>query len=517
MTQRAPLTYLIAICLALLAFLAAPALHAQTVSVSGQDQTRAAAIARQILARRNYQTFSRDTVLPATFHAPGDVVVNAAEVKLEGTVDGGIVVLNGQLYLRPGSKVAGPITILGGGIYPTGQGTHGEIVEAYQNTTVAIEADAAAAGTTDAQPSIAVTVTPAATGSRFSFGPRPFPTYERVDGLTLSAGAGFRPTGDDSGPGIDAWVSYRTARETFGGGVRGGVPFRNGEYRAVAELSRGTRTNDAWQSGDLMNSLSSFFLGRDYRDYYDSDRASLMVTRPYVTPLIAGESWFGPRLGVQWSRDRSLRERRPYAVIHREGLNRDNPDIDAGTIVSAIAGADLRVQRASSSFAGDVQVEQGLSGDADFEAASEADATFTQALVTGTFQATAFRLHQVAVSFRGLAPVGGAAPRQRYELLGGAATLPTIGIGDMRGDHLVFIDSRYDIPISRVDLPFLGVPSLEFAYATGAAWRTGEHMPHWVQDPGIGLRFPLVWARVVVDPTTDKKKPVLTFGVSLGS
>src|SRR6185369_855644 len=108
--------------------------------------------------------------------------------------------------------------------------------------------------------------------------PRPLPAYDRVNGLTLSAGARILPTRNDSGPRVDAWGAYRFENpDKPGGGVRVTIPLDVQSLMLVGEASRATRTNDAWQRGDLSNSLSVLVFGRDYRDYWDADQARVMV------------------------------------------------------------------------------------------------------------------------------------------------------------------------------------------------------------------------------------------------
>jgi hypothetical protein len=114
-----------------------------------------------------------------------------------------------------------------------------------------------------------------------------------------------------------------------------------------------------------------------------------------------------------------------------------------------------------------------------------------------------------------MAPLGGdAAPRQRWGILGGAGTLPTRDIGELRGDHLLFVESSYAIPIPRVDLPYIGQPSVELAHAAGTAWVTGDRMPQWVQNVGGGVRFPFFRAIVMVEPGAEKLSPAFTFGLT---
>lgn len=493
------MTRLRALLLPLLLFVAAHALAAQEVRLEGAGNGRAIRLAREILAAGRYVRMDRDTVLPASFHAPGDLVVVDADVRLEGTVEGRVAVLGGALFLRPGARIGGPIAVVGGEVYRSAKATFGEVVEEDRPVQVAVEADTAGERVRIIPPEGVGTrvALPGISGIRL-------PTYDRANGFTLRAGPSLLFTGDEEGARIDAWVSYRTARHSFGGGAYAQTPVRGG-LRASVRVARETLTNEAWARGDLENTLGSLLLGNDPRDYYESDRVVLTLDRPHDTPLIAGEYAFEPRVSLLASRDRALETRDPWSLFG--DLDRPNLAIDEGTVVSASAGAGLRWQGGTSAFQGDLAVERSLPGVGDFD--------FTQVVGEGRWTMTALRRHQVAVYFRGMAPLGGGAPRQRWTFLGGSNTLPTFDPGDFRGDRLAYVASSYGIPFPSVVLPVVGIPTLRVTHLTGMAWRTGQPMPDWAQNLGVGIFFSLVRAEVYVDPAADRIRPQLSFGVML--
>ncbi len=498
--------------LAVLGVSAAPAVGQRRLSLEGRDLTAASKIARDVLQRGTYLLLDRDTTLPATFVAPGDVVVYDAEVRLEGTIRGDVAVLGGHLFLRPGSAVTGKIAVVGGGVYTSTKGTHGDIVEADPSTRVVERGPGALAGAPGVPADTSgadLEIVRAGDPTRFTFLPEPSPTYDRVNGLTAAIGARFLPTPYRTGPRVEAWGAYHVGRGTWGGGVRGDTPLGIADYRFEAGVSRATRTNDDWAMGDLMNSLAVVLVGRDYRDYYESERVEARVHRPIARPLIAGESWLAPYAGFLASRDRSLQAQDETWTLGDEGgLRRPNPAIDSGTVVSVTAGTELFFVMKTSRLRADLSAERGIPGPGDFE--------FTQALFQGTYEGTAIRLHEFRIRARAMGPLGhGGSPRQRWGILGGAATLPTLAIGELRGDRLIFLESAYAVPIPGVRLPYIGAPLLEATHATGTAWRTGTRMPAWTQNVGLRVRFPFVNAGFVVDPARRPVRPRLTFGVGL--
>jgi len=474
-------------------------LRAQDVRVEGAADSRAVRIAREILAAGNYLRMDRDTVLPAGFRTAGDLVVVDAEVRLEGTVEGRVAVLGGVLFVRPGARVVGPIVNLGGEVYPSGLAQVGEIVEAEPELEVGVEFDTAGARVRVALPERGPSFKP--------FGFR-LPTYDRVDGLTLTVAPSFLVAGDADGPRVDGWVSYHTARGSLGGGVAAAAPLGGG-LRLEARVERATLTNERWARGDLANTGGSLVFANDLRDYWETDRAVVTLTRLHAEPLIAGERAWEPRVGVMAMRDRSLRNRDPWSL--RGDFDRDNPEVDELEWASAVAGAAFRWVGSTTAFTGDAAVERAL------PALDGAD--FTQWTVDGLWTMQALYLHQVGVRFRAMGTLGGEpALRQRRTFLGGVATLPTFETAAFRGDRLAYVRSTYAIPLPpRLALPIVGPPSLRFTHAAGMAWATGTSMPKWEQNLGAGLVFSLASAELFIDPAAGGFDPTLTLAVELPS
>jgi hypothetical protein len=487
----------------LLALASASTLRAQVPEISGDDHSDAARIAREVLARNAYVYMDRDTVLGPDFQAPGDLFVYDAEVRLEGSVAGSVVVLGGDLWIRPGGRVGGSVAVIGGGVYPAGLAVVDRDSIHHTHPRAGVEIRTRPTGREGEYVAVAQ-ITHPPRPALFAPAVGPFPTYDRVNGLSLYASANINPTQEEGGPTLNVWGAYRFEQENkLGGGVRWRVPLGRENLRLAGEASRATRTMDAWIRGDVANSVRALALGRDYRDYWDSDLFRVMVERPIGKPLIAGETWLAPRVGVQLSNDRALEAKGPWALLDRDGLERVNPPAIEGTFVSLLVGTGYHWAGRSSSFVGDVGLEHAL--------AAPGDAEFTQTLVEATYLSTALRTHTMRVYFRGMAPIGGDAPPQRRGILGGGGSLPTEPIARFRGDHLVFIESSYIIPVNNIVLPMVGPPSLEAVHLAGAAW-SGDDEPLWVQNAGVGVIFALARARMVINPAQRPLVPKFSFG-----
>ena len=493
--------------LVLLAVASPAGAAAQVPRLSGGDDTPATRVAREVLERGRYLWIDRDTVLGRDFHAPGDLVVYDAEVRLEGSVEGSAVVLGGHLWIRPGGHIGGSVAVVGGGVYPAGLAVvdRDSIFVTDPRSRVTVETRP---GEREGEYVAAAEIRAPPRPPFFAPAVGPYPTYERVNGLTLQASATIRPSAEPGAVRLNVWGAYRFEQENhLGGGVRWRVPLGRQNLQLTGEASRATRTMDDWIQGDVANSVRALTVGRDYRDYWDADVLRVSVERPVGKPLVAGETWLGPHFGVQVSNDRSLTAQRPWALFDRDGLARPNPPVFEGVILSLLAGTEFHWRGTSSRFSGDLNVEH---GHLDLDRAS-----FTQALLVGAYTARALRTHQMRVELRAMAPIGDSpAPPQRRGILGGGGTFPTEPIAHFRGDHLVFVESSYLVPVYQIQLPVIGSPSLEAVHAIGAAWVGGEE-PEWVQNAGAGVIFALARARLVANPAQRPLKPRFSFGFSI--
>jgi hypothetical protein len=492
----------LSLCLGLALLAGATPLLAQrpvTLVTEGEAHPAVAAL-QEILARRNYLIIERDTVLGREFTTPGDILILQGDVRIAGRVGGAIGVVRGSVFLRPGAHVGGPVVVLDGEAYRSALAGEVEIIEAPIAARASVVGD---------DGGYVVTVVLPETERRmvrmpgaFGFG---LPTYDRVNGLSLRWTTALTPTGVETGPSLRGSVVFRSARVALEGGFGADVPLGSGMLlRATAE--RTTLTNEIWYRSDLTNTLGALFFGSDQRDYYGSDRALVFIERPHQRALIAGEHSFAPRAGVQLSRDRSLPAASPRVVWRRDDGWRPNPEIDDGTIVSAFAGGQYRWRGRNSAAALDVLVEH-APGDA-------GDHAFTQALASLGWTMATFLEQSLSVDGFARATLDDVpAPRQRWNTLGGSATLPTLAVGALRGDQVVWVHSVYSAPIAVLRLGLLGPPSLQLAHAAGTAYATGAPRQPWIQNLGAGVGTRIAFARLYIDPEAPRESATVVIGL----
>jgi hypothetical protein len=176
-------------------------------------------------------------------------------------------------------------------------------------------------------------------------------------------------------------------------------------------------------------------------------------------------------------------------------------------MASAFVAADGAWRGITSRFSGTSSLEWSPAGVGDFD--------FAQLIASGDWEMMALWGHKIQVGGHLLWPVHGEAPRQRWSALGGASTLRTFETAQFRGDHLVFVQSSYVVPVNALKIPLAGPPAIRFEHAFGNAWESGRSIPALEQNLGVGLQLQLLTGMVYVDPAESPLRGVVQIGIQL--
>jgi hypothetical protein len=326
-----------------------------------------------------------------------------------------------------------------------------------------------------------------------------------VNGLSLSWGPLLHPTRNVE---VEPLVTYRSdlgdIDPTIGSSWRVGVADMVRAY-----VGRETTTNDRWIRGDLLNSPLALWSGDDERNYHRRDVAALELSRAWNRGPLGVRASLGAETERAWSvNPDSLDDSAPWSVLRRrnaeEGMARPNPPVTKGTISSALAGVRVAWHAEDLQLRLDVRLELPLD--------APNGARFAQVTSSLGVAFPTFGVQRFATTIRAVTTGPDVAPRQRWSYLGGPATLPTIeptlAFG---GDQLFFMESTYDVPISRVQVPLVGSPVISLVSMIGGA---GEHrLPSLTQNVGVRASLGIVRVTGVIDPKTRRR--VTSFGLSL--
>jgi hypothetical protein len=431
----------------------------------------------------------RDSVFDKT------VIVLASDATVASVVHGDVIVVNGDLFLRPGASIDGKAVAIGGGVYSSSQArVRGDLLsfrDAHYDVTMSGD-------------SITLSYRPPATPGEpllslpLLYGLR-IPSYSRVDGL----GAGWGPRLTLMRPGItiDPIVTYRSDIGKFDPSVTirredgPGVTLQG--YAGI-----GTFSNDEWIQTDLANSLHVLAFGEDFRNYWRADRFEGRVGYAWERP--AGD--FAVSAGARTEFDRSIAAGGPWSFSGRhdlDGMYRPNPQVERGWMSSALAGARGEWAWEKISFKGELQVEVPFSAPHD-ERFVQTTLDFDVTFPTFKTQSLEMRSHLVLTA-------GDTAPPQRFSYLGGLGTLPTFQTLQFGGDQLVFLDSRYNIPLGWPRVPLLGTPVVMLRHWLGAAG--AGSLPRF--EHNVGLRISLGPLRVEYAINPRNGGDHLSFGLAI--
>lgn len=464
----------------LAAGLASPdGLRGQDVSFSPRPDLPEERRLQRVLEAGGYTLWSRDTVLAREDTVPGPLLVLEASVRLAGHVEGDVHVVAGDLFLRPGARIAGDAVVLGGGYYASSRAeVTGEVVY---------------------RPNLLLGVLPRdggwdiyhVGGERRAVdldGLAGFhaPAYRRVDGWTLGWGGTVRAVELPAEPGLYGAVRVHTAGPRKLEGTVGAAVHPTGTLRLSVEAERRTLTRDGWIRGDVLNTLSYLAGFGDFRNYYRGERLTLRASSTREQGLIPS-AWIG------WEEATSL-QALPLGVLFEDDDDvRTNPTVDDGRAWSV--GGRLAYRRRT----GDRRLRAELSAEA-------ADST-----VGGDFS---YLMGEARTRYRGPGPashrielfgitrwdLAGRPPRQRWSALGGSGSLPILADLSLRGPRLLYLDATYLVPITALRAPVLGPPWIFLRNALGTAWRDGTDFA--LEDNLVaGVRYLFFEAGLAVDVT----------------
>ena len=347
--RATPLVLILAATLAAPALLPAPlgAQERDTSRAESRDRVLPREVALEVADLFNETTAMRvvgDVEIPQDRTISGDVAVLDGSLTLAGHVTGRVLVLNGDATLAPTARIDGAVIVVGGRLTgETDAFIGGEIRVYRQPFHYHQEGDRIIAD----RPEWAEERWPRRSRPRrFASGPLKFQVgslgvYNRVEGLPIYIGPSLRAESERGRLTLRAHGVFRTAddfswdSDNLGHrvdaevrlGRRGGIAIGGALYDIVDGV-------EEWQLSDLETGLASFFLHRDYRDYYNrhGGRGSVALflgEQADITFSLGDERWL--------ARD----ERDPFTLFRNSQQWRPNPEMDEGKF--HVANATLRI------------------------------------------------------------------------------------------------------------------------------------------------------------------------------
>lgn len=238
------------------------------------------AVAEEVIAFFNDPEtirFNGQARVPAGGSITGDVGVLGGPLRVEGRIDGNVVIVNGDLTVVEGGRVTGDVTVVGGRVRTLPDGAIAGTLTIYdERLPYQARGDEVRlrGGPRTERRGIYLG------DSRITV--RAGTNYNRLEGLPILFGPVFRSSGENPIR-LEALATWRTenasTRDDLGYRIRLeqqiGVPslFRFGgtAYSEVTPI-------EDWGLRDLEASLATFLLHRDFRDYYERQGFDLFAT-----------------------------------------------------------------------------------------------------------------------------------------------------------------------------------------------------------------------------------------------
>jgi hypothetical protein len=487
----------LALCAVILAFAVVDArpVDGQTVTVRGRGDADNDRFLRRLVESGEYTLLAHDTLLARNDTIHGTALVAGSTLRLEGMITGDLVIVDANVFVRPTARVMGDVRNIAGGLYYSELAAVIGTIHNEPNAAYRIERP------DEARLDI-VGTTASSVFVLYGIMGLQIPTYDRVDGLTLSAAGGYLlPRIGDVEPILRGRVDYRFERSEFTGGAELAAARRRTEVAAGVE--RTTVTNERWIRSDLINSLTSIISAKDRRDYYAADRGYLEIRRL----LEAGPRVTNAFLRAQIEDATPLAAGNPWSITG--DFRSDNIMVTDSRIMSAVLGGntvwtmprhvvevDAAVEFATEMFDGNFAFGR-YEIDADWAMAALADHTL-----------------RIEPHMQGPLPGTESLPLQRWSFVGGSGTLNTFDDAEFRGDRVAFVETSYSIPLPRsLTIRILGRPHFELLHAAGMAW-TADEPADFEQNVGVRLRFNMIYLRAITHPSRFADDMEFAVGVS---
>lgn len=289
---------------------------------------------------------TRDLSIPASQTIDGDLSVLEASLTVAGHVTGRVVVINGQVTLVPGARIDGELVVTGGEVRGADSASVGGALKIYRPVMMyRLEGDRVVA-VRDESRNVANWFRRWKRRHERSMSRIKLKsgTYNRVEGMPVLFGPSIRSNNALGPLRVEALGIYRSADgfdwKPDNLGYSTGAEMQFGYGRGVAvggEAFDMVQAVEPWQLRDSEIGLASFFLRRDYRDYYNRKG-----WHSYIA-LRDGNS-LSLTLGYGKERWQTRDARDPFTLFRNSSDWRANPVMDAGRfeLVDATIQYDTR-------------------------------------------------------------------------------------------------------------------------------------------------------------------------------
>ena len=288
---------------------------------------------------------TEDLTIPAGSIVRSPLALFRGTLRVSGTIEGPVTVINGSVIIRPGGQIMGDILVVGGNLTVQAGGFHRgslrnytEIAEVYRDSDGLLQVREARPPLAELAAQKSFQVGQIKTTLKLALGG----TYDRVEGLPIYFAPIFqwRPTENDT-LSLEIRGILRTApdqsdlRKDLGYHVNLGWRSASAPQWAADLTARSEIVGIEKQPlSRSENGWSAFLLQRDYRDWYQTQGIGARLSFALARPLRA-------TLAVRAEDERSVQASDPWSLLRNSDRWRPNPLIDDGHYLTASLGFAL--------------------------------------------------------------------------------------------------------------------------------------------------------------------------------
>ena len=271
----------------------------------------------------------------------GDVAVLDGPLTIAGRIAGDVAVINGDLYLRPLARIEGNVIVVGGVVDGASEAYIGGDVRVYREVLhFHVDGERIVADRSAGDDRRWWARRRSRSRSRIHLFSAS--TYNRVEGLPVFIGPRIRHDTPWGAAKLEVFGIIRSAEqfewdsENLGHRVNAEVQVGQGRSKVAVggllfDVVEGV---EQWHLTDAEVGLASFFLHRDYRDYFNRHGATAYLS------MMPGRD-VDLRLSYSDERWASRRQRDPFTVFRNSQAWRPNPQMDDGKF--HLANTTLRI------------------------------------------------------------------------------------------------------------------------------------------------------------------------------
>lgn len=456
-------------------------------------------------------TYEGDAVIKKDDVITSNVVVKAGDLTVFGKIEGDVLVVGGDIYVREGGRITGNAKVINGDVVRDEGGTIDGYIDQTSSRAESYREEEKKFTRSSTRLN-ANWVSETTNLDNFIF------RYNRVEGIFLGLGSEKRYYWDGrkdySVHGSVGW-GFKSHRWRYNLGIARQFTLYNSDEKSSELLEVGveghslTDSKDQWIIGTHENTAAAFFIHEDYRDYFG--REGLTIHTGYFTQ----QDYVAAQAKIEYNLDKyiSLTNKTDWALFGGDKRFRENPLINDGSMRSVLASIGYST------------VTKTMHG-------PEGWSLYTTAEYAGRSLGGEFDFSQYVLDVRRYQPLGrydninarlrfgtsnGDVPLQKTFEIGGLSTLNGFPFKSDAGNRMILLNAEYIINgdflgdltfwpswfMSGINFIVLSDAGLVRTASSDASWTEGfggMKFSEFKHDIGVGIgsrsgsfRLALVW------------------------